>query len=193
MAAPARVAPAPARPGAPAAPSGGGATPQGGQLPSQGLPALPAIGAMLSDLLSVPVAIKALVPALAQEGTSVAIYRCSTSNDIANVLLCDMGFVAAVGASLSMIPAGVAAEAVRTGRPSEAIVENWAEVVNIASSLYNNASQLHVRLVERHVKPPKLPPEVIAAVQRCKVRIDAEISVKGYGSGKLAMFATMPA
>src|SRR6476661_7581389 len=80
---------------------------------------------------------------------------------IAFVALSDMAFLAGVGAALAMIPPAVVAEAVKSGKPSSVLVENAFEVMNILSSLYNDAEGkgAHVKIKQLVVAPP-IAPEV---------------------------------
>ncbi len=99
----------------------------------------------------------------------------------------DLPFIVTVGAALSMIPGGVAAEAVRAGRPTDTIEENWAEVMNICSSLWNALHAAHVTLGEHYIPPRKPPPDFALAVRQSKTRIDMELTVPGYPTGRLSL------
>jgi hypothetical protein len=106
------------------------------------------------------------------------------------VALTDMAFLAGVGAALAMIPAGVVTEAIKTGKPSSVLTENAFEVMNIVSSLYNDADGkgAHIKIKGLVILPP-VPPEVAQLIAKPAGRIDLEIQLPGYANGKLTLLA----
>ena len=73
----------------------------------------------------------------------------------------DLVAVAALGGALSMIPPGGVEAMVEDGAATQMAEENFYEVLNIASSLFNLAGSDHVRLTTMHA-PDDLPEEVAA-------------------------------
>jgi hypothetical protein len=106
------------------------------------------------------------------------------------VALTDMAFLAGVGAALAMIPAGVVTEAIKTGKPSSVLTENAFEVMNIVSSLYNDAEGkgAHIKIKALTVVPP-IPAEIAAQIAKPAGRLDLEIQLPGYANGKLTLLA----
>ena len=58
--------------------------------------------------------------------------------EIAALLVADIEFAAISGAALAMIPKVVAAEAIKANELTDALFDNFREVVNVFSSLLNS-------------------------------------------------------
>ena len=70
--------------------------------------------------------------------------------------------------------------------PSPDVLANFYEVLNIASSLFNRDNLPHVRITTL-TGPGEALTEPAAGVSRKLVeRLDLDISIKGYGTGRLA-------
>jgi hypothetical protein len=162
--------------------------------PALGLPALMAVQRMLADLLGVAVTAKLAPRPFAADEACVAIYSSAGPAPVvaSALVLCDLGFVAGAGAALSMLPVPLAAEALKTGRISETLMENWGEVVNVCSSLFNEVSVSHVRLTGRFVPPARPAPEVISAARTSRPRLDLDLVINPYGSSKLSLVCLVP-
>lgn len=106
------------------------------------------------------------------------------------VLACDLALLGSVGAALAMIPPAIVAEAVKSGKPSDALRENAYEVFNIAASLFNDVegTEVHVKLRELKVAPP-VPPALTAKLAKPASRLDLDVTVPGYPLGKLSLLA----
>lgn len=112
------------------------------------------------------------------------------SQSLLFVAVCDMPLLAGVGAALAMIPAGVVADAVRSGKPSDAIRENAYEVFNIAASIFNEVegTEIHVKLRALSLAPP-IPPPFLVKIAKPTSRLDLDVTVPGYPLGKLSLLA----
>jgi hypothetical protein len=131
----------------------------------------------------------ATTPLAVPTARGVATYV-DASGKLAFVALTDMAFLAGVGAALAMIPPPVAAEAVKTGKPSPVLVENAFEVMNILSSLYNDpeGKGAHVKIRTLVVVPP-IAADVAALLAKPLARLDLEMQLPGYANGKLTLLA----
>lgn len=108
------------------------------------------------------------------------------ANTPVGLFLCDLALGCSVGAALSMVPPAAVQEAVKTGNVPPNLLDNAREVINIAANLIASAHGRHVRL--RDVAIGKtLPPEATALLAKPALRIDAELAIPGYGTGKLAL------
>lgn len=109
---------------------------------------------------------------------------------LAFVAISDMAFIAGVGAALAMIPPAVVTEAIKSGKPSSVLTENAFEVMNIVSSLYNDADGkgAHIKIKALVIVPP-IPPDVAPLLAKPTGRIDLEIQLPGYANGKLTLLA----
>ncbi len=158
------------------------------------MPAPHAVGNLLSDLLARSVKVSqtaspspARAPAPASRASrAVAIYT-NDAGEAAALCVCDMALASSVGAALSMIPAGVAAEASRAGVMPTTIAENLYEVANVAASLFNADGGPHLKLREVVTAAATLPTTLSEVVARASERIDYDIAIAGYGPGQMSM------
>jgi hypothetical protein len=106
------------------------------------------------------------------------------------VVFADVAFAAYAGASLVMIPSGAAEDAIRARKVPQNLYENYLEVVNVMTSLFNNVNADHVKLGASVVLPGgTLPPEVSAHVTKPASKLDLEVAVDNYGKGRLLLLA----
>ena len=157
------------------------------------LPAPNAVGNLLSGLLSrsvkvsrsIPPAKNSLVP-VEKATQAVAIY---TNDDgvVAAVCVYDMPLASSAGAALSMIPQGVANEAVRKGVMPESVAENLYEVANVSASLFNVDGGPHLKLKEVVTSTAALPAPVKELVAKAADRIDLDVNIAGYSAGRMSL------
>lgn len=150
------------------------------------LPSAPDVARLLSDLFGRDVTVK---PGTAPGGpNAVAIYRGDEDQRLC-ACLADLSVAANVGAALTMVPAGTAADAVKSGQLSETLRENAYEVFNILAQLFNVSGHSHVRL-KAVTDPLASPPEDVATQLAGGMgRIDLAIEIAGYGGGSLSILA----
>jgi hypothetical protein len=106
--------------------------------------------------------------------------------EIAALLVSDIEFAAISGAALAMIPKVVAAEAIKANELTDALFDNFREVVNVFSSLLNAPSTPHLALkaLERH---PDGTEDIAELIESPRRRRDFDVTIEGYGSGVLAV------
>jgi len=104
------------------------------------------------------------------------------------LLLCNVPLGVYLGASLSLLSASVASEAVKADRLAESLAENLSEVFNVASRLFDGWG---ARIILRRVFLPgtPAPDEILNLADGAKQRGDYEVRIEGYGSGKLSLCA----
>lgn len=124
-----------------------------------------------------------------QKAHSVATYV-DASKTIVYAALADAGFLASSGAALALIPAGVVAECMKTGKPTEAMLENAYEVLNVGASLFNEIDEttLHVKL-EQLTPFAQVAPGLAAKLAKPAARLDLLVTIPGYPEGKLSLIA----
>jgi hypothetical protein len=103
--------------------------------------------------------------------------------------LLDIELAAALGASLVMMPAGLVKESVSDKALVPGLVDNCFEVLNVASRLVNRAGGVHYKLREQVLPGAPVPTDAAGIVDEHTQRIDLELSVDGYGSGRLVILA----
>lgn len=100
----------------------------------------------------------------------------------------DLPLAAYLGGALALVPPGGAQLAVDEGFLPDSLLDNAYEVLNIAASLFNVGDAPHLRLdpVYDTVRGP-LPAPIASWLRGYVPRLDAAVSVKGYGSGRLSI------
>jgi len=101
---------------------------------------------------------------------------------------CDKEFVAYSGAALSMIAADVANDMISGNAVTEAMVDNFFEVMNICSKLLMSDSSAHLRL-DRTLNSHHSA-EAIAALQESANIAGFGIGMPNYGKGTLTFVVT---
>jgi hypothetical protein len=77
-------------------------------------------------------------------------------------------------------------EALTSGLLPEDLTENFYEVVNIMASVFNEPGAPHLKLYKVHAVGEKLPTDVASSLGYVIRRLDLEVTVHGYGSGRLS-------
>ena len=101
---------------------------------------------------------------------------------------CDIEFVAYSGAALSMIPPDIANEMISGRSVTDAMHDNFYEVMNICSKLLMSDSSAHLRLGK--TMSPDSAAEPIAALQDSGKITGFGIDIPNYGKGTLTFVVT---
>ncbi|MBN2524963.1 MAG: hypothetical protein JXR76_01130 [Deltaproteobacteria bacterium] len=110
------------------------------------------------------------------------------NDDGASVLLmaADIALVNFLGSALVMLPKAEAESANKNNTISEEIQESFQEICNISSSLINDAGNAHVRFASMHLSQRgSIPENINAIISNHSNKIDFDIQIPGYGSGRL--------
>ena len=103
---------------------------------------------------------------------------------------CDIPFAAYSGAALSMIPPGGAEDAASKGDLTEMMRGNLNEIMNICSRLFITEDTPHLKLDALYDSPETLPEAARTMVESAAGRSGFEVSIPGYGAGKIAFIST---
>ncbi len=166
-------------------------SPHGAPAPYGVLPTPDALRKLLADLFGTVVTVTA-VPELLLDVAASAIFRSSADESPRAALFADTAFVASAGAALALLPPDVALEAIRARRFSEGISQNFSEVTNIITSLFNALGHGHLRLRECEILPAKAPAEVLDAFRIPVARIDLDVRIQRYAPGRMALLICQP-
>ena len=147
------------------------------------IPTAEAIRRTLADLLGRPIEIKPNPGGLKAIQRGVIAEYARADGVSVGLFVTDVPFAAYCGAALSMVPAGVAADSIRTGKLDANLAENTQEVFNILSSLLNAEGFAHSALKAVHTIPGALPPQITPLVAKPAARLELNIGINGYGSG----------
>lgn len=103
------------------------------------------------------------------------------------VVVVDLALACHAGAAIALIPACTAADAVEQGAITPMLFDNTAEILNVASSLFNADGAPHLRLYETYAPREALPADVATWVLAYVRRLDMELEVAGYGRGRASV------
>ena len=109
-------------------------------------------------------------------------------DELAAVGLADMALVAYAGSALSMVPPATAKDVAASGDPTEPMVENLHEVLNVSASLLIDAGSDHVRL--DGIKPAEALDADTAELIASGTVTGFTVDIDGYGKGSLAFVTT---
>jgi hypothetical protein len=103
------------------------------------------------------------------------------------IVVVDMALSAALGAAIGLMGARLAGDVVRSELLSPALYDNAAEILNVAASLFNAEGAPHVRLQEAYAPREITPSDVDARLRGMARRVDIEMTVSGYGAGRMSV------
>jgi hypothetical protein len=120
-----------------------------------------------------------------------AIVASYNDNDglIKRLLVCDYSFANYAGAALSAIPLATASSAIKAGTVADNILENLAEVMNVAVNLFIDSFGGRLEL-ESVLRVADLSPEtqaLLLADNRAKI----EVAIPRYGSGRVDLISVV--
>ena len=130
----------------------------------------------------------AMVDPGADDGAQVAIYVDRTLG-LRALVVADLPLAARAGAAIALMPAGAAEVAIEEGQLSSALYDNAYEILNVMASLFNVGDAPHVKLDRCYAPGEALPADVAQWVLAYVRRLDLDVTVKGYGPGRLSVLA----
>ncbi len=104
----------------------------------------------------------------------------------------DKALVNYAGAALSLIPADAAQDNLKQDALDEIVQENFAEVLNILSRLFDLANKSRIVLSTTEFPPTPRSATSEAMLGNAAGRIDFDVTIDGYGQGRLTL-ALLPA
>ncbi|HZP30773.1 MAG TPA: hypothetical protein VFC99_17630 [Acidimicrobiia bacterium] len=108
--------------------------------------------------------------------------------EVGVALIADLALAASLGASLTMMPATIVKESLRRNRfEEEMLLENFDEVANIMTRLFNTHDTPHLRKDGVYPIPGDVPDPVTALIEQPAARRDFAVLVEGYGDGRLTL------
>ena len=123
-----------------------------------------------------------------QDPTVVAVYV-DGSRQVAACAALDLPLAIYLGAAVGLTPAGGAQDMVADGELTAIVTENLFEVCNVLSALFHNDAHAQVSLGGMYRPGEALPPQAAAWLSAPGGRLDLDVDVSGYGSGR-AVLAT---
>lgn len=145
------------------------------------------VGRLLTGLLGKPVVVKKGNPLA--PGTKLAVGEYFREDGtLGAVCLCDLGTASSAGAALSLMPAGVAAESIKTGKLNDILAENMQEVFNVLTRLFQNPQQPRVHFKLMYLPPQNLSNEANTLLKKPTYRADFDVAIPSYPGGKMSLF-----
>jgi hypothetical protein len=143
---------------------------------------------VLVDLMgrSVTVSRAAAEPLDGSKPSALADYQ-SDTGAIGVLCVADVALTNALGAALTMVAPAIVEDAVAKRTIDEPTIDNFREVVNVLTSLFNTVDTPHVKFHEVHKLPSQLPAETARLLDAPRGRRDFEVHVEDYGSGRLSV------
>ena len=148
------------------------------------LPAPKEVRDLFEDLLGRPVTVSPTDPVLSEavRRTMVALYV-DNALKLQAVIGLELSLAVYAGAALGLIPPGGAQDSVEEGVMTPMVAENVTEVCNIMAGLLNR----HLRLYQRFLPGEGPPTDAVGHLLALGRRLDLNVDVSGYGSGKLSI------
>lgn len=106
---------------------------------------------------------------------------------LSGAVAADLSLTAYAGAALGLVPVDSANDQIRARSLMGQTWENFAELLNIGVSMFNQDGSPHVRLYSTH-EPGELPQaDVLDLLRGLGRRIDLTVSIAGYGRGTISI------
>ncbi len=136
--------------------------------------------------------VTATVVHLPESSLLVAGHYVNDAGTVVGGCFADRALATYAGAALSLVPAAAAHESIAADRLDELLLENFAEILDICSRLFDRASdrRISLRTVERG--PDQRSALSLAILRDPAQRRDLELDISGYGKGGIVL-AVMPA
>jgi hypothetical protein len=146
------------------------------------LPAPDAVARVLRDLFGKGVTQKKAPASFAMSPKAFAATYLDDRDALVGICLCDVPLAATIGSALALVPPDAANAAVKAGKLSGEMLDNFREVLNI---LHRQFGALHVRFKDLVQPGDKVPANISAGTAKPSSRLDLEIIVAGYPAGRL--------
>lgn len=103
------------------------------------------------------------------------------------VLAWDLSLGANIGAAVGLVPKGAAEDAIEDRYIPDHLLENLSEVSNVMASVFDDPANPHLRLDQTYRPINSAPQHAVELAYALGNRVDLQVEVPGYGSGKAAI------
>ncbi len=111
-----------------------------------------------------------------------------SDDKLAAICVCDIEFASYAGSSLTMLPKGVAEDIVLSKEPTEPLLDNLAEVLNIISRLFIRENTPHLRYDQRYMHND-MTDEIRELIASSPGRVDLKMNIPNYGMGNISLIS----
>lgn len=124
------------------------------------------------------------------DGTANWIFAIYDEEDgtLGAVIACDVATAAYGGAALSLIPASMAEESIKSGVVAENLSENFREVLNVFAGLFNSPGTPRLKLGHYSEPPDEAGEGLIAWFEEAEQKTGFDVGVDGYGKGRMVVY-----
>ena len=99
------------------------------------------------------------------------------------VIMMDISFACYSAAALSMLPADIAQDCIKSGSVDEPIRSNLHEVLNVGVGFFSDGSTPDMRLDNMYMSGDEIPDNVKDVISNAFFDLSIEVDIPGYGSG----------
>jgi hypothetical protein len=150
------------------------------------LPNRHALRTLIEGLVGRDVDLKDCDPLTAKTTNVIAVYV-TDKLTVSALAVIDLEGAARLGGALAMLPRGGVDDAIAERDLTGMIRDNAYEVLNVLAAVFNVENAPHVRLYEMYGPNGSVPADVLALSQALGSRLDIELTVAGYGAGRLSV------
>jgi hypothetical protein len=143
---------------------------------------------LMKELLGRNVSAKAVPTLPSASGPTVTASYTTDNGQLVAVCICDLELILNGGAALCLIPASEAANNLKAKRLDPALLENFKEVLNICAQLFGSSDAQRVKLNSLYLANADMPEELKTFMTKGHVRKEVQLSITGYGNGRLSVF-----
>ena len=149
------------------------------------LPAPKDVRDMLEGLLFRDITVAPGIPVDPTKPVGVGVFVDDTLK-MAVLAVTDLKLAAYSGAAIGLVPAGGAEAAIEDKELPGSVRDNFFEVLNVLSALFNTPGAPHLRLYAGYAPGEAVPTDVAAGLRTVGRRLDLKVTVAGYGEGQLS-------
>jgi two-component system chemotaxis response regulator CheY len=155
----------------------------------QGLPGAQHLNRVLETLMGRPIITRDAIQVVYPEDAAMVWHYVFEDGGLAAAGAMDLPLAAVLSAGFGLLPVGRIAQSLEAGSLELDLVDNVSEVLNILVALYTPMSDEHVRLggIWRQGGGGDILPAVSELLSCRTRRLDAMVSIAGYGEGSLSM------
>jgi len=151
------------------------------------MPAAERVSEVLADLMGRSVTVARTQAAeIAGRTGALADYQVDAGK-VGVVCVADVRLANALGAALTMVAPNVVEDAVAKDSIDQPTIDNFREVVNVMTSLFNTKDTPHLKFREVHKLPSQLPADTAMVLDAPKGRRDFDVTVDEYVTGTLSV------
>lgn len=155
--------------------------------PAAPLPTAEQVRELVASLVGRDTTVQPGDPVVRSSGDAYVGIYASDTTDTAAVVALDLALAGVLGGALGMLPAQRVRDAIAMRSLPANAEENLAEVANIMAGMINSGGSAHVRMTSLVGPDDDGPGLAMALTGAMGGRLDVQVEVEGYGSGRLSV------